>query len=405
MLSPVGSRPGARPKEEFHMATASWSHVEQCTTGWLMARTMPVAGEPNSAGRGGMMLGFCNGKRPDHKAAPARRLGATIEFRHVSKAYPAGAGASGRAPAAVDDLSFTVPSGEICVVVGPSGSGKTTTLKLINRLLEPTSGQILLDGQDIAALDPVLLRRRMGYVIQQIGLFPHLTIAENVATVPRLLGWPAARVRARVDELIALVGLEPGRVRDRYPTQLSGGERQRVGVARALAGEPPLMLMDEPFGAVDPIVRDRLQDEFLRLHKRLGMTVIFVTHDIDEAIKLGTRVVVLAKGGRLAQYSSPAGVLTQPASEYVARFVGADRLLKRLALIKVGELPLRLPTADPSRLPAIRPDASARDALAAILAAPEQACRVASVAGEILGVLTLADLAALVRGAVPVETP
>ncbi|MDQ3401009.1 MAG: ABC transporter ATP-binding protein [Chloroflexota bacterium] len=261
--------------------------------------------------------------------------GATVEFRDVTKRYEGASGARG----AVQALTFTVPAGEICVLVGPSGCGKTTSLKMTNRLIEPTSGTILIDGKDVMSEDPVALRRRIGYVIQQVGLFPHQTIAENVATVPRLLGWPAARVQERVAELIELVGLDTTYA-PRYPAQLSGGERQRVGVARALAAEPPLMLVDEPFGAVDPIVRERLQDEFRRLHQRLGMTVIFVTHDIDEAIKMGDRVAVM-RAGTLVQYAPPAELLEQPADDFVARFVGADRGLKRLALIAVGDLSLR----------------------------------------------------------------
>jgi osmoprotectant transport system ATP-binding protein len=257
---------------------------------------------------------------------------ATVEFRHVSKQYgPQGA---------VNDLSLLVPAGEICVLVGPSGCGKTTSLKMVNRLVEPTSGQVLIDDQDVMTVDVTELRRRIGYVIQQTGLFPHQTIAENVATVPKLLGWPKQRIRARVEELLELIGLEPTRVRDRYPSQLSGGERQRVGVARAMAAEPPVMLMDEPFGAVDPIVRERLQNEFLRLHRTLGTTVLFVTHDIDEAIKMGDRVAVMQQGGRLAQFAPPAELLLQPANDFVARFVGVDRGLKRLTLLKVSDVGL-----------------------------------------------------------------
>jgi len=265
--------------------------------------------------------------------------GATVEFRGVTKRYGADLG-----DGAVNALSFAVPAGAICVLVGPSGCGKTTSLKMVNRLVEPTIGQILIDGRDVATVEPTTLRRGIGYVIQQTGLFPHQTIGENVATVPRLLGWPKARIAARVAELLALVGLDP-RYRDRYPAQLSGGERQRVGVARALAAEPPVMLMDEPFGAVDPIVRERLQDEFLRIHRALATTVLFVTHDIDEAIKLGDRVAVM-RGGRLVQYAPPAELLATPADDFVARFCGADRGLKRLSLISVGALPLRqAPTA------------------------------------------------------------
>lgn len=257
---------------------------------------------------------------------------ATVEFRHVSKHY----GAQG----AVVDLSLLVPAGDICVLVGPSGCGKTTSLKMVNRLVEISSGQVLIDGQDVISIEVTALRRRIGYVIQQVGLFPHQTIAENIATVPRLIGWPKRRIQERTEELLELVGLDPARVRGRYPTQLSGGERQRVGVARAMAAEPPVMLMDEPFGAVDPIVRERLQNEFLRLHRALGTTVLFVTHDIDEAIKMGTRVAVMQQGGHLAQYATPTELLAQPASDFVSRFVGADRGLKRLSLIRVADVHL-----------------------------------------------------------------
>jgi osmoprotectant transport system ATP-binding protein len=257
---------------------------------------------------------------------------ATVEFRHVSKEY----GAQG----AVVDLSLLVPAGDICVLVGPSGCGKTTSLKMVNRLVEPSSGQVLIDGQDVMSVDVTTLRRGIGYVIQQVGLFPHQTIAENIGTVPHLLGWPKKRVEQRTEELLDLVGLDPARVRNRYPSQLSGGERQRVGVARAMAAEPPVMLMDEPFGAVDPIVRERLQNEFLRLHRALGTTVLFVTHDIDEAIKMGTRVAVMQQGGHLAQYAPPTELLARPASEFVSRFVGVDRGLKRLSLLKVADVRL-----------------------------------------------------------------
>ena len=260
---------------------------------------------------------------------------ATVTFEHVTKRYP-GTGAGH--PGAVEDLSFEVPAGKICVLVGPSGCGKTTSLKMVNRLIEPTSGRILLDGVDVASREPTELRRGIGYVIQQVGLFPHQTIAENVATVPRLLGWEAGRRAERADELLALVGLEPATYRSRYPAELSGGERQRVGVARALAADPPLMLMDEPFGAVDPIVRERLQNEFLRIQADLAKTIVFVTHDIDEAIKLGDLVAVMQVGGRPAQFGTPAEILARPASDFVARFVGADRGLKRLALARVESL-------------------------------------------------------------------
>ncbi len=291
--------------------------------------------------------------------APSRSA-ATVEFRHVTKRYERGAKGT---PGAVNDLSLTVPAGQICVLVGPSGCGKTTSLKMVNRLIEPTSGQILIDGEDIAGRDPIELRRSIGYVIQQIGLFPHQTIGQNVATVPRLLGWSGDRQRERSDELLSLIGLEPAKYRDRYPSQLSGGERQRVGVARALAADPPIMLMDEPFGAVDPIVRERLQNEFLRLQEELAKTILFVTHDIDEAIKMGDLVAVLQVGGILAQFAPPAEILAGPASEFVARFVGADRGLKRLSLSRVGDLELHAPAI-------VRPGDDAADARRRLAAHP-----------------------------------
>jgi osmoprotectant transport system ATP-binding protein len=278
---------------------------------------------------------------PTPATAPAAAHAATVEFRHVTKVYGTRELARKGTPGAVNDLSMSVPAGKICVLVGPSGCGKTTSLKMVNRLIEPTSGQILIDGVDVMTEDVTALRRRIGYVIQQVGLFPHLTIGANVAVVPRLLGWSSARQKERTDELLDLIGLDPGRYRDRYPNQLSGGERQRVGVARALAVDPPLMLMDEPFGAVDPIVRDRLQNEFLRLQGDLAKTILFVTHDIDEAIKMGDLVAVMQAGGKLAQFAPPDEILANPASDFVARFVGADRGLKRLSLAKVRDLDLQ----------------------------------------------------------------
>ncbi|MFJ2111150.1 MULTISPECIES: ABC transporter ATP-binding protein [unclassified Streptomyces] len=252
-----------------------------------------------------------------------------IRFEHVTKRYPDGT-------AAVDDLSFEVARGELVTLVGPSGCGKTTTMKMVNRLIEPTEGRIFLDGDDISAIDPVQLRRRIGYVIQQVGLFPHKTVLENTATVPRLLGWQRAKGRARAAELLDLVGLDPSVYGDRYPEQLSGGQRQRVGVARALAADPPVLLMDEPFGAVDPVVRDRLQSEFLRLQAAVDKTVLFVTHDIEEAVRLGDRIAVYGQG-RIEQFDAPATVLGAPATPYVADFVGADRGLKRLSVTPVEE--------------------------------------------------------------------
>jgi osmoprotectant transport system ATP-binding protein len=273
-----------------------------------------------------------------------------VALEHVSKRY----GGAGNAPA-VDDLSLTIDAGEICVLVGPSGCGKTTTMKMINRLIEPTSGRITIDGQDVTALPAVELRRRIGYVIQQVGLFPHMTVADNVAVVPRLLQWPAARIRVRVEELLDLVGLDPGAYLNRYPAALSGGERQRVGVARALAADPPVMLMDEPFGAVDPIRRERLQNEFLRLQRKVRKTVVFVTHDVDEAIKMADRIAILQRGGVLAQFDTPDAILASPASEFVERFVGSDRGLKRLSLGRVRDLELVQPVI-------VRPGDSRADA-------------------------------------------
>ncbi|WP_030543944.1 ABC transporter ATP-binding protein [Streptomyces albus] len=250
-----------------------------------------------------------------------------IRFEQVTKRYPDGT-------TAVNDLSFEVAEGELVTLVGPSGCGKTTTMKMVNRLIEPTSGRILLDGEDIAAADPVRLRRRIGYVIQQVGLFPHRTVLDNTATVPRLLGRPRKAVRERAAELLDLVGLDPAVYGDRYPDQLSGGQRQRVGVARALAADPPVLLMDEPFGAVDPVVRERLQNEFLKLQATLRKTVLFVTHDLEEAVRLGDRIAVYGHG-TIEQFDAPAAVLGAPATEYVAGFVGADRGLKRLSVTPV----------------------------------------------------------------------
>src|SRR5213082_2678163 len=250
---------------------------------------------------------------------------AELVFDEATKVYP------GREGAAVDHLSLTVPAGEICVLVGPSGGGKTTALKLVNRLIPLTSGDIRIDGTSILEQDVVKLRRSIGYVIQQVGLFPHMSVEANIGTVPRLLGRPRSWIKARSAELLELVGLDPSYAK-RFPSQLSGGECQRVGLARALAANPPLMLMDEPFGAIDPIARDRLQQEFLRLQRELRKTVVFVTHDIDEAVRLGDRIAILRHGGVLEQYGPPAEVLGRPASEFVAGFVGADRGLKRLSV-------------------------------------------------------------------------
>jgi len=282
-----------------------------------------------------------------------------IRLAGVGKTYPDGT-------VAVQSLDLDVPAGALVVLVGPSGCGKSTTLKMVNRLIEPSSGQIFLDGEDVMRTDAVELRRRMGYVIQQVGLFPHQSIRTNVATVPSLLGWPRRRATERADELLELVGLEPKQYGDRFPDQLSGGERQRVGVARALAADPPVLLMDEPFGAVDPVVRERLQEEFLRLHRDLGKTVLLVTHDINEAVRMGDLVAVFARGGRLAQYDVPAAVLGRPADDFVAEFVGAGRGLRRLSVTSIDPLDLEeVPGADVAD--SVPLTASLEDALAAMM--------------------------------------
>jgi osmoprotectant transport system ATP-binding protein len=259
---------------------------------------------------------------------------AEIVFDHVTKRYV------GRDAAAVDDLSLEIPAGTFCVLVGPSGGGKTTALKMVNRLIPFDSGEIRIDGRNIEQLPLTELRRGIGYVIQQIGLFPHMTIGENIATVPRLLGWDKQRQRARSVELLELVGLEAADAK-RYTSQLSGGQRQRVGLARALAADPPLLLMDEPFGALDPITRHRLQTELRRLHREVGKTIIFVTHDIDEAIQMGDRIAILREGGVLAQYDTPDAILAHPADDFVAQFIGEDRALRRLALVTLQDVELR----------------------------------------------------------------
>ncbi|WP_051479190.1 betaine/proline/choline family ABC transporter ATP-binding protein [Arthrobacter sp. H5] len=257
-----------------------------------------------------------------------------IRLENLTKRFP------GQKHNAVDDLTLDIYEGEIVVLVGPSGCGKTTTMKTINRIIEPTSGRIILDGEDVTTADPDTLRRRIGYVIQQVGLFPHMTIGENIATVPKLLGWDSKRVSARVDELLEMVNMSPAEYRDRYPKQLSGGQRQRVGVARALGADPDVMLMDEPFGAIDPITRDRLQNEFLRLQSEVRKTIVFVTHDIDEAIKMGDRIAILQDASRIAQYDTPERILTAPANQFVADFIGKGASLKRLNLSRVADIGL-----------------------------------------------------------------
>jgi osmoprotectant transport system ATP-binding protein len=312
----------------------------------------------------------------------------TIRLEKVTKLFP------GVSKPAVDALDLAIESGQVCVLIGPSGCGKTTTMRMVNRLIEPTSGRIFVGEQDVTQADPVELRRHIGYVIQQIGLFPHMTIAQNVATVPKLLGWEPARIKARVAEMLELVGLDPGQFLERYPRHLSGGQRQRVGVARALAADPPVMLMDEPFGAVDPIVRGRLQEEFLAILKRLKKTVILVTHDIDEAIRMGD-VVAILKDGQLVQYDTPDRLLAAPADDFVADFVGADRALRRLSLVRATEAVEPGEAADGFALPGTL---SVREVLSALLAEGRDAATIRSENGAALGRITLAGIRARSAG-------
>jgi osmoprotectant transport system ATP-binding protein len=283
---------------------------------------------------------------------------------------------------AVDSLTLHVPDGETAALIGPSGCGKTTTLRMINRLIEPTSGRIVVGGEDVTSMDPVLLRRRIGYVIQQVGLFPHMTAAQNIAVVPKLLGWSEAKISARTDELLDLVGLDPAITRPRYSWQLSGGQRQRVGVARALAADPPVLLMDEPFGAIDPVARSRLQDEFKLILSKVKKTVVIVTHDLDEAIKLGDRLAIM-RAGRLVQYDTPDAVLSNPADDFVAAFVGADGPLKRLGLLKVDSV--LSPKGPSGEGPRLKLGATLRDALALMIASDLEAIAVEDMEGELKG--------------------
>ncbi|HET8754438.1 MAG TPA: ABC transporter ATP-binding protein [Solirubrobacteraceae bacterium] len=315
----------------------------------------------------------------------ASRQAASLEFRDATKRYP------GADRPAVDRLSLEVPAGEICVLVGPSGCGKTTAMRMVNRMTDITEGDILVGGKSVRERDETDLRRHVGYVIQQVGLFPHRTVADNIATVPQLLGWDRKRITERVDELMELIGL-PREMARRYPAQLSGGQRQRVGVARALAADPPVMLMDEPFGAIDPINRERLQSEFLRLQAEIRKTVVFVTHDIDEAIRVGDRIAVMQEGGRLAQYAPPAELLMSPASPFVEDFVGADRALKRLALARVRDVDLIAATDGHPAEPRIALDEPLRDALSRMLAAEATLAPVVD-DGRVVGLLSIELLA------------
>jgi osmoprotectant transport system ATP-binding protein len=334
-------------------------------------------------------------ERPAGEQHPASAVGesgdvaAVLAFHEVTKVY------SGRRTPAVSNLTLEIPAGEICVLIGPSGSGKTTAMKLVNRLIPLTSGDVTIDGRSIGGLNETELRRGIGYVFQQIGLFPHMTVEANIGTVPRLAGWPKARIRARARELLELVGLEPSEDLGRYPAEFSGGQQQRIGVARAMAADQPLMLMDEPFGAVDPITREHLQDDFLRLHREVPKTVVFVTHDIDEAIKMGDRIAILREG-ELVQYDTPDRILAAPADDFVADFVGADRGLKRLYVWRLSDLELdTLPTDQPAG-PAAREDTCLRDVLSLMLTEGVERMTVLDADGRPKGTVALETITRLI---------
>ena len=325
-----------------------------------------------------------------------QNAGLSIQLEELTKRYP------GQAEPAVDRVTLDIPAGQLTMLVGPSGCGKTTTMKLVNRLIEPTSGSIRIGGEDVLALDPHEMRRHIGYVVQQIGLFPHMTIAQNIGLVPKLLGWPKRRIADRVDELLHMVGLDPAAFLRRYPRQLSGGQQQRVGVARALAADPPVMLMDEPFGATDPITRERLQNEFLRLQRELRKTIVFVTHDFEEALKLGDRIAVLAEHSLVVQYDSPARLLAAPANDYVASFIGSTAALKQLSLTTVAELTV-VPSPERTKSPAAIVDSSVslRDALDVIVKQSGEPVGVLDAAGTFVGLLSFEDICAALAGSAP----
>lgn len=314
------------------------------------------------------------------------KTGASIELINVTKRYP------NQEQAAVENFSMKINPGELIMLVGPSGCGKTTTMKMINRIIEPTSGSITIDGEDVLSLDQNTLRRRIGYVIQQIGLFPHMTISENVSVVPKLLGWSKDKISARVEELLSLVELDPKTFMNRYPKQLSGGQQQRVGVARALAADPPVMLMDEPFGATDPITREKLQLEFLRLQESIGKTIVFVTHDFDEAIKLGDRIAVLGPKSKIEQFDTPARILANPASDYVSSFIGEGAALKRLALLLVSNTKLGAASKAGSKAGSVKVTDNLRDALDRIVLAGGQTISVVDEAGSAVGSLSIEQI-------------
>jgi len=312
-----------------------------------------------------------------------------IRLENVSKQFAGGSNA-------VRDLSLEIADGQTCVLIGPSGCGKTTTLRMINRLLDPDSGRVLVDGVDTRGVDPAALRLKMGYVIQQTGLFPHMTVGENVGTVPRLWRWDKKRIERRVDELLDLVGLAPAEYRDRYPHQLSGGQRQRVGFARALAADPPILLMDEPFGAVDRITRERLQQEFISIQRSVRKTVVFVTHDIDEAVMVGDRICLMKMQAEIAQYDTPERILTQPASEYVAQFLGRERLIRRMSVVTIDPHTLEQSHKAGVDEPRVQVGSTLTEAFAAALSSPTE--RVAVFDGErYLGEFTATSLLETLR--------
>jgi osmoprotectant transport system ATP-binding protein len=302
-----------------------------------------------------------------------------IRMENVTKRY-----AEGAAPS-VDNLTLEVPEGSTVALIGPSGCGKTTTMRMINRLIEPTEGRIFVNGEDVTQADPVQLRRHIGYVIQNVGLFPHMTIAENIAAVPNLLGWDQARIRTRTAELLDLVGLDPKEMLNRYPRQLSGGQRQRIGVARALAADPAVLLMDEPFGAIDPIARARLQDEFRQILSRVRKTVVLVTHDLDEAIRLGDRIAIM-RDGRIVQYDTPDAILSKPANDFVSNFVGVDRAIKRLSLFSVADAALAGSPVD--AISRVAASLNLRDALSLMVAGNTDILAVTGEDGSVTGHLT-----------------
>jgi osmoprotectant transport system ATP-binding protein len=312
--------------------------------------------------------------------------GASIELLNVTKQYP------NQDQAAVENFSMKINPGELIMLVGPSGCGKTTTMKMINRIIEPTSGSITIDGEDVLSLDQNTLRRRIGYVIQQIGLFPHMTIAENVSVVPKLLGWSKEKTAARVEELLSVVELDPKTFLNRYPKQLSGGQQQRVGVARALAADPPVMLMDEPFGATDPITREKLQAEFLRLQESIGKTIVFVTHDFDEAIKLGDRIAVLGPKSKIEQFDTPAKILANPASAYVSSFIGEGAALKRLALLLVSNTKMGAASKAHAKAGTVKVSDNLREALDRIVLAGGNTIGVQDASGATVGSLSIEQI-------------